>query len=148
MRARIRSRLRACLTDFSLLRKLEDRDRKEVFRSPDDTEDFDINPTVGAVPDAIAFFYLGVADQFPEPEEADHTFANIIRNGIRGAVARQGETVERVDVNIEVERGEALPDPEEQPLSEMNTSVLQQLLTAGQITPEDFADEVQRRKEE
>lgn len=147
MRTRIRSRLRSSFADFPLLRELEDRDRKEVFRPPEDAEPFDINPTVGALPDAIAFFYLGVSDQYTDAEEVEREFSYIVRNGIRGAVARQGWTVENVTVNIEVERGAPLPAGEE-PLSQMDGDVLQQLLTAGQITREDFADEIHRRKEE
>lgn len=148
IRSRIRNRVRAGLTDLVLLRRrLDANDRQTVFRSPDD-EAAGVNLTVGVLPDAVAFLYLGLADQYADAEQVEREFANIVRNGVLAATAQQGVTVEDVNVSIEVERGEPLPNPREQSLAQMEVAVLQQLLTTDQITPGEFADEIQRRKQQ
>lgn len=141
-RERIRERTRHAILDFSILvRQLEERDREQIFTDDDVMMQF----VRSAAPDLAGFLYQQL--KTPEGYE-DRSFCQAIESGVTNAIEREGWFSE-VDVTLDIERTRRVEEtPEEtveENLSQLSRPRLRQLLFAGVIDDEQFAEQVRKR---
>jgi len=160
--SRLRTRLRWGMYDFTLLLgHLAPEERKKVFEEKGEKDGEEgllgTTPLRTTIIDALGFFYLVLADfddwwaRQERWEERDRyavaaeRFEELLSSGIARAFMSEGESVEEINVDIEIDRGESLSALADMPLEEHPEHVLNQLLEAGEITPTEYGEEQQKR---
>lgn len=159
---RIRTRVRWGMYDFILLLgQLAADQRARIFNEKASRNDerglVGTVPIVNTIIDALGFFFLVLADldddstatsshEFDNKyDAAAEKFGELLAEGITRAFTRVGESVENVEVAINIDRGESLSDLADQPLTEHSERVLTQLLEAEKITPAEYGEVMQER---
>lgn len=163
--SRIRTRLRWGMYDFILLLgHLSPEERAKVFAEKGGNENEEgllgTNPIRNTIIDALGFFYLATSDldgfwaqrdrwrEMNKHDAAAEKFAAFIQAGITRAFTIEGENVENVDVNINIEPGESLSDLADGSLDELPENTLHQMLDAEEITPREYGEAMQGRPRE
>lgn len=152
-RRRIRQRLKVGVLDCQLIATEFGVDDIMTALDEPATADGEVLQPVGSAISSLAtLLYLHASGSETEPSEqtisVQLTEAKT-EAGIQRALRRLGYSPETIDVDITVETPRditALADEEE--LSELSRDTLQQLLYAGEISDEEFAEAVLERKEE
>jgi hypothetical protein len=134
-RRAIIERAHEALHDFPLLvSQLDDESRAEAFEDRDlDQKDHTLN----VLPSAFSFLYLGITDTVEPSDLAKDTFEDLVASGVRRAYLERGEPVAEVEVSIDVTKADRT-----KPLEEMTLTELQQLGQVGEITREEFIDQL------
>lgn len=152
-RRRIRQRLKVGVLDCQLIANEFAVDDIRTALSEPATADGEVLQPVGSAISSLAtLLYLHANGSETEPSEQTLSVQLTepkVEAGIRRALRRLGYSAENIDVNITVETPRdltALADGEE--LSELSQDTLQQLLNAGEISNEEFAEAVLEQKEE
>lgn len=142
LRQSVREHLTHAILDFSILyQELEDRDLDAIMSATVGV-DGDRVPTrhvENSAPDLVALLYRHFGQE--------HAIEQVIADGIARELRSEGLTG-RVDVDVDIHDVERISDLAQQDLTEVSDSELEQLRLAGEITREEYATEVVRRKEE
>lgn len=134
-RQAIIQRVHEALHDFPLLvSEIDEDSRAKAFEDRDlETKDHTLN----VLPSAFTFLYLGVSDTVEPSDLAKDAFEDMVASGVRQAYLERGEPVADVDVSIDV----TLAD-ETKSLEDMTLTEIQQLGKTGEISREEFIDEM------
>lgn len=128
-RRAIIERVQEALHDMPLLvSELDEDSRAEAFE-----DEADGTPhTLSALSSAFALFYLGITDTVEPTELAKDAFEDITESGVRKAYLQRGVSVEEVEVEVSVTRGERVDDLREK--EELSYPEVNQLLEAGELS--------------
>lgn len=153
-RRRIRRRLKVSVLDSYLIAdKFDVDDIVTALSEPAKADDEVLQPIGSAVSSFAALLYLHANTYSSESDPGDQTH-NAGRTerkteaGIRLALRRLGYSAENVNVDITVETPRditGLADDEE--LADLSRSTLQDLLSAGEISADEFAEAIMEQKE-
>lgn len=149
-RRRIRERLQAALFDVSLIHSrlpLDDIDK--AFEEPDDPELGSSLPLTNTIPDLIALLYIAFRNSETSDSDSTHDgwfMEHNVETGIEHALNRLGVSWEVIDVDITIERGEPLDELADQELSSLSRDELKQLLIAGEIDSDEFAEAITEKQ--
>lgn len=149
-RRRIRERLQASVFDMSLImRELSLDDVDKAFTDPDpEAPRASISDTL---PDLIALLYLADRESETIDNESTHDgwrMEDKVETGIKRALTHRLEAkVESVTADIIVERGDSLESLAEGDLAALSTDELTQLVMAGQIDSDEFAQAITAKQE-
>lgn len=147
VRSRIRERLRNGIWDLALVtRELEDRDIKQV--ATDENLDLnDIGPAIGLLA-RIYFLAAGFsADSDEDVEKYTEWLEEATSGAAGGPFVEEGHFVEDVSVDIEIELSDDAMSEIEQ-YDALPRKKLLQMSIAGEISHEDFINEMMRREED
>lgn len=149
MKSRIRTRLRMGIVDcYLILRRLDPEDIQTALQV--DRDDFILfDNGVKAAMGILFLSFLKRGEGRDQPELwrfAEDSFEERAKQGIRMALNQLGENVERVNVTVEIERGEDFGELDMDKLGQYSSDTLFQALNAGVITEEQFADAIKARQ--
>lgn len=150
IRQNIRERLHASIFDISLIvRRLSLDDIDKAFEEPVDPELGSPQPLAAAIPDVIALLYIAYRDdEVNKPNTHDGWFLESnVETGILNALGRLELINDGVDVSIDIERGEPLDALENRELSTLSRDELKQLLFAGVIDSDEFAEAISAKQD-
>lgn len=133
-RQAIIERVHHALHDFPrLMAQLDEDARREAFEDPDP---FPVKTehVLNNLPSAFAFLYLGITD-IVEPEElAKDAVEDIAASGVRKAFLQRGISVDEVEIDIDVTRGEPLDELEKRGYDELSYDEMNKLLESGRLS--------------
>lgn len=146
IRRRIRNRLKAGIMDCHMIVNQLPLDDIETGLQEPEVSDGEVYKPVGsAVSSLAALVYLKARSYEADPAQSIEVD---IRHGIADALGRLGVSTQTIDVTIDIETGPDLADLADEDLAELSRDTLLQLLNAGEISQEDFAEVVLARKED
>lgn len=129
-RRAIVERLHEALHDMPLLvSDLDEESRAEAF------EDGDLagkEHTLNVLSWSFALLYLGITDTVDPADLAKDAFEDIAASGVRKAYLQRGVSVEEVEVEVSVTRGEPVDELREK--EELSYAEVNQLLEAGVLS--------------
>jgi len=131
-RRAIIERLHESLHDMPLLvSELDEESRGEAFEDGDlDGKDHTLN----VLSWSFALLYLGITDTVEPSELAKDAFEGIAASGVRQAYHQRGYSVEEVEVEVNVKRGEPLDELREREPDELSYPEVNQLLESGELS--------------
>lgn len=129
-RQAITERLHEALHDMPLLvSELDEDTRTEAF---EDGELAGKEATINILSWSFALLYLGITDTVEPSDLAKDAFEDIAASGVRQAYLQRGYSVEEVEVEVNVKKGEPLDELREQ--DELSYPEVNQLLESGELS--------------